>query len=139
MKGGLTCSSEGMIPKFQGLSGFLSQTNYQVPLDANHSPVQYSLRADKPPFSILRDNVSLGKGFNSFMAGETNGLKLAHPYKEQLGEDTDDIAPWLVDFGDGLGHERLVWQDLLGVMEEAKSSGALPKIIEATPHDFFTS
>ncbi|KAI1044728.1 hypothetical protein LB505_007754 [Fusarium chuoi] len=28
--------------------------------------------------------------------------------------------------------------DLLEVTEEAKSSGELPKIIEATPRDFFT-
>ncbi|SCO50007.1 uncharacterized protein FFMR_09987 [Fusarium fujikuroi] len=67
MKGGLTCSSESMIPKFQGLSGFLSQTNYRVPLDTNHSPVQYSLRADKHPFSILRDNLFEYKGEKAYL------------------------------------------------------------------------
>lgn len=34
-----------------------------------------------------------------------NGLELAHPYEERLGEDTNDISPWLVDLGDDLGHE----------------------------------
>ncbi|RKK72381.1 hypothetical protein BFJ69_g10187 [Fusarium oxysporum] len=119
---------------------------------ANHSPVQYGLRTDKPFFSILRDNARLGKGFNSFMAGYAKARPQwteVYPYKERLGEDTDASAPWLVDVGGGLGHEllglalenvpgRLVLQDLSAVIEEAKSSGNLPKIIEAIPHDFFT-
>ncbi|KAH7228349.1 S-adenosyl-L-methionine-dependent methyltransferase [Fusarium oxysporum] len=130
---------------------FLCQPE-QVPLDANHSPVQYGLRTDKPFFSILRDNARLGKGFNSFMAGYAKARPQwteVYPYKERLGEDTDASAPWLVDVGGGLGHEllglalenvpgRLVLQDLSAVIEEAKSSGNLPKIIEAIPHDFFT-
>ncbi|KAF6521492.1 hypothetical protein HZS61_015750 [Fusarium oxysporum f. sp. conglutinans] len=137
MEGGLIYSFEGMIPTFQ---------------DANHSPVQYGLRTDKPFFSILRDNARLGKGFNSFMAGYAKARPQwteVYPYKERLGEDTDASAPWLFDVGGGLGHEllglalenvpgRLVLQDLSAVIEEAKSSGNLPKIIEAIPHDFFT-
>ncbi|KAI3583076.1 S-adenosyl-L-methionine-dependent methyltransferase [Fusarium oxysporum f. sp. albedinis] len=114
---------------------FLCQPE-QVPLDANHSPVQYGLRTDKPFFSILRDNARLGKGFNSFMAGYAKARPQwteVYPYKERLGEDTDASAPWLVDVGGGLGHEllglalenvpgRLVLQDLSAVIEEAKSS-----------------
>ncbi|KAF4943785.1 hypothetical protein FGADI_13161 [Fusarium gaditjirri] len=152
MEGGLIYSFEGMIPTFQGLPEFLAQTDYQVPKDANHSPVQYGLRTDKPFFGILQDNARLGKGFNSFMAGyakvRTRWTEV-YPYKERLGEATDANAPWLVDVGDGLGYElrglasekvpgRLVLQDLPAVIEEAKSSGELPEIIEATPHDFFT-
>jgi hypothetical protein len=152
MEGGLIYSFEGMIPTFQGLPEFLAQTNYQVPKDANHSPVQYGLRTDNPFFSILRDNARLGKAFNSFMAGYAKARPRwteVYPYKERLGENTNANAPWLVDVGGGLGHEllglasekvlgRLVLQDLQAVIEEAKSSGNLPEIIEAIPHDFFT-
>ncbi|KAK2128743.1 S-adenosyl-L-methionine-dependent methyltransferase [Fusarium oxysporum II5] len=152
MEGGLIYSFEGMIPTFQGLPEFLAQTKYQVPKDANNSPVQYGLRTDKPFFSILRDNARLGKAFNSFMAGYAKARPRwteIYPYKERLGEDTNANAPWLVDIGGGLGHEllglasekvpgRLVLQDLPAVIGEAKSSGELPAIIEATPHDFFT-
>ncbi|PCD33485.1 hypothetical protein AU210_009710 [Fusarium oxysporum f. sp. radicis-cucumerinum] len=152
MEGGLIYSFEGMIPTFQGLPEFLAQTKYQVPKDANNSPVHYGLRTDKPFFSILRDNARLGKAFNSFMAGYAKARPRwteIYPYKERLGEDTNANAPWLVDIGGGLGHEllglasekvpgRLVLQDLPAVTGEAKSSGELPEIIEATPHDFFT-
>ncbi|WZH48681.1 S-adenosyl-L-methionine-dependent methyltransferase [Fusarium acuminatum] len=75
-----------------------------------------------------------------------------YPYAERLTEQKseDDSTPWLVDVGGGLGHEllslafeetarsgKLVLQDLPAVIEEAKSSGNLPKTIEAVPHDFF--
>ena len=110
MEGGLIYSFEGMIPTFQGLPEFLAQTNQQVPLDANHSPVQYGLRTDKPFFSILRDNARLGKGFNSFMAGYAKARPQwteVYPYKDRLSENADANAPWLVDVGGGLRHELL--------------------------------
>ncbi|KAF4448913.1 Sterigmatocystin 8-O-methyltransferase [Fusarium austroafricanum] len=153
MEGGLIYSFEGMIPTFQGLPEFLAKTNYQVPKDANDSPVQYGLRTDKPFFSILRDNARLGKAFNGFMAGYAKARPRwveFYPYNERLAEPKPE-APWLVDVGGSLGHEilslasvdaspprRLVLQDLPTVIEEAKASGNLPKTIEAVPHDFFT-
>ncbi|KAI7761160.1 hypothetical protein ACKAV7_008784 [Fusarium commune] len=108
MEGGLIYSFECMIPMFQGLPEFLAPKNYQVPLDANYSPVQYGLRTDKPFFSILRDNAGLGKAFNSLMAGYTKARSRwteVYPYKDRLSENADANAPWNT---------------------------------KATPHDFFT-
>ncbi|KAH7169209.1 hypothetical protein DER46DRAFT_573121 [Fusarium sp. MPI-SDFR-AT-0072] len=110
MEGGLIYSFECMIPMFQGLPEFLAPKNYQVPLDANYSPVQYGLRTDKPFFSILRDNAGLGKAFNSLMAGYTKARSRwteVYPYKDRLSENADANAPWLVDVGGGLRHELL--------------------------------
>jgi hypothetical protein len=39
-----------MILTFQGVPEFPAQTNYQVPSDANHSPVQYDWRSSKLVF-----------------------------------------------------------------------------------------
>ncbi|KAM0235596.1 hypothetical protein ACHAP5_009682 [Fusarium lateritium] len=155
MAGGLIYSFEGMIPTFQGLPEFLAKTDYQVPRDADDSPVKYGLRTDKPFFSFLKENARLGTAFNGFMAGYAKARPRwneFYPYKERLAEQNsaDNSAPWLVDVGGGLGHEllglaseetaqpgKLVLQDLPAVIEEAKSSGNLLKAIEAVPHDFF--
>ncbi|KAF4953351.1 hypothetical protein FSARC_12402 [Fusarium sarcochroum] len=154
MEGGLIYSFEGMIPTFQGLPEFLAKTNYQVPKDADDSPVQYGLRTDKPFFSILRDNARLGKAFNGFMTGYARARPRwieFYPFNERLGvQKSDDNAPWLVDVGGNVGHEllgltsgedgppgKLVLQDLPAVIEEAKASGNLPETIEAVAHDFF--
>lgn len=155
--GGLTYSFEGMIPTFQGLPEFLAKTDYQVPSDGNDGPVQYGLRTDKPFFEILRENARLGSAFNNFMSGYAKARPRwvdIYPVNERLvPEDVKGRnTPLFVDVGGGLGHEllalqskhpetpgQLVLQDLPAVIEEAKSSGALPDTVTAVAHDFFES
>ncbi|KAL6361231.1 hypothetical protein LRP88_04696 [Fusarium phalaenopsidis] len=113
MEGGLIYSFESMILTFQGLPEFLAKTNYQLPKDTSDGPVQYGLRTEKPFFSILKENVRLGKAFNGFMTGYAKARPRwvdFYTFEERLAADdksAEKSGPLLVDSGGGVGHELL--------------------------------
>lgn len=139
-----------IMPCWQALPDFLSETKYQNPTDPAHCAFQKGQRTDLLPFQWALSVPSRFNNFNLWMFANREGQNTfldVYPFEKELSHGLKPETPLFVDIGGGIGQQclalkqklphlvgRVINQDLPPVIAQA-----IPcKGVEHTVHDFMT-